>query len=387
MFPRLLKPQKSQSFFLLGPRGTGKTSWIKQNFKEAKVFDLLNSENYQTFLASPARLETQLEKHDPKRWVVLDEIQRVPELLNEVHRLIEEKQYRFVLTGSSARKLRRQGVNLLAGRALTTWMFPLVCEELGSAFNLKRSLQYGHLPLAITSENPSSFLKSYIMTYLREEVQQEGLVRNLGSFARFLEAASFSQAQMLNISNVARDCQVERKVVEDYFSVLEDLHIAFRLPVFSRKAKRKLIKQQKFFYFDCGVYQAIRPKGPLDSANEITGTALETLVVQEIRAYNSYKELGYELYFWHTSDHKLEVDLVCYGKCGLKAFEIKSSSRVRKEDLFSLREFLKDYPMANAYFLYGGNRSYEEYGIKILPVSETLPKLAELLGTEPVFVN
>lgn len=380
MFPRLFKPLKSKSFFLFGPRGTGKTSYLKVRFPEARWFDLLDDSLYRELLASPERLEQKLKGHPKEKWIVLDEIQRVPPLLNHVHRLIESKQFRFVLTGSSARKLRSKGVNLLAGRALTEYFHPLIASELGEAFNLQHSLRYGNLPNAYTDEDPKAYLSSYVTTYLREEVQQEGLVRNLASFSRFLEAISFSQASLVNISSVARECGIERKVVESHIGILEDLLIAFRLPVFSRKAKRKLIRQRKFFFFDCGVFQAIRPKGPLDSPEDLMGPSLETLFVQEVRAINDYLRIGYQLSFWHTANHKNEVDLVCYGERGFKAFEVKRTSRVRDEDLSSLLLFKKDYPMADAFLIYGGQKEDKIRGIQILPLDQALRDLPTLLA-------
>src|SRR4030042_6855777 len=279
MYPRLLKPPVNKSFFLFGPRGTGKTTWVKAAFPQALYIDLLESEKYNDLLANPQRLENIIPSGH-KDWTIIDEVQRVPELLYEVHRLIERNKYRFVLTGSSARKLRRKGANLLAGRALTYHMHPLTAAELGKDFDLARSLQFGHLPSAYTETDPVRYLESYVRTYLETEVMQEGLTRNLGAFARFLEAASFSQGAMLNISEVARECAVERKVVEDYFVILEDLLLASRVPVFARRAKRRMAGHPKFYYFDVGVFRTLRPKGPLDAPAEIAGAAWDTLTIQ-----------------------------------------------------------------------------------------------------------
>jgi uncharacterized protein len=377
MFPRLVTPPERQSFFLFGPRGTGKSTWIRQRFPDAVYLDLLESDLYTSLLASPQRLA---DKIPPKHrgWVVIDEVQRVPELLNEVHRLIETQRLRFALTGSSARKLRRKGVNLLAGRARTLAMHPLTGRELGAAFDLRHSLRFGQMPAAYVQEEPARFLSSYVQTYLREEVQQEGLTRNLGAFSRFLETASFSQGQVLNVSAVARDCQVERKVVEDYFTILEDLLLAVRLPVFARKAKRKLATHRKFFFFDAGVYRAVRPRGPLDTADDIEGAALETLVFQELCALNDGLDLGYGLHYWRTPGD-LEVDLVLYGERGLKAFEVKRTSRVRSEDLKGLRAFIEDYPMAEARLVYGGTRRDREGSIEIIPAVQFFKEVGEII--------
>ncbi|MFM9968183.1 MAG: ATP-binding protein, partial [Burkholderiales bacterium] len=253
MYSRLLTPSCTQSFFLFGPRGTGKTAWLREHFSAAPFFDLLDSATYTELLASPRRLDDRIPSNY-KGWVVVDEIQRVPELLNEVHRLIESRRLQFVLTGSSARKLRARGVNLLAGRALTRQMHPLCAAELGRDFDLKRAIQFGTLPFACTTEKPRDYLASYVSTYLREEIQQEGLTRNLAAFGRFLEAASFSQGSVLNISSVARECGVQVKMADAYFGILEDLMIAVRIPVFARRAKRRLVAHPKFYFFDAGVY-------------------------------------------------------------------------------------------------------------------------------------
>lgn len=378
MFSRLLEPPASKSFFLFGPRGTGKSHWVRARFPDAVYVDLLESDLATPLLASPQRLEN-LIPPDWKGWVVIDEVQKIPELLDEVHRLIERRRLKFALTGSSARKLKRKGVNLLAGRAVTLAMHPLTRRELGETFDLRRSLRFGQLPAAYVEDDPAAYLTSYVRTYLREEVQQEGLTRNLGAFSRFLEAASFSQGSPLNMSAVARDCHIERKVVEDYFTILEDLLLACRIPVFTKRAKRRTTSHPKFYFFDAGVYRALRPKGPLDSPEEIDGAALETLLWQELRAINDYRKLEYEIFYWRTAQG-LEVDFVLYGERGLKAFEVKRASRVRDEDLTSLMQLREDYPIADCVLVYGGTRAYREGPIEILPLAACLEELPERLS-------
>jgi uncharacterized protein len=373
MYPRLFQPPPKQSFFLFGPRGVGKTAWAHEQFPDALFFDLLDHQTYTQLLAAPQRLGDRIPQ-GYKGWVVVDEVQRVPELLNEVHRLIESRRLRFVLTGSSARKLRRRGVNLLAGRALTRHLHPLTALELGKDFDLRRALRWGCLPLACTSEKPQDYLNSYAATYLREEVQQEGFARNIGAFGRFLEAASFSQGSVLNMAAVARECAVSAKVVEDYFSILEDLLIGVRLPVFTKRAKRRLITHPKFFYFDAGVFQAIRPRGPLDAPEQIHGPALETLFLEQARALNDYRDLGYRLHYWRTAAGD-EVDFVLYGERGLRAFEVKMAQNVRPDDLRGLLRFRADFPQAKAYLLYLGNRRWHESGVEVLPFVECVAQL------------
>ena len=368
MYTRIFCPPARQSFFLFGPRGTGKTTWIK-NFSGADVvIDLLEGDTYQELLAHPSRLERFVTAVSP-RLIVLDEIQRVPDLLNEVHRLIEGKGWTFCLTGSSARKLRKTQSNLLGGRAYDYKMHPLTAREMGDDYSLKRALQWGCLPPVLKAPDPRKFLKSYLSTYVREEVQQEGLVRNLPAFVRFLEVASFSQGALLNVSSVAREVGKDRKVVEDYFTILEDLLLAFRLPVFQKRAKRKVVVHPKFYYFDVGLYRGLRPLGPLDDAGLTQGAALETLVLQEMRALNDYLDWGFDLFFWRTPTGE-EVDLVLYGERGLVAIEITSAARYRREDGKGLRAFRSDYPMARGLFLYAGDREYREPELRVIPIEK-----------------
>ena len=290
MYPRSLAIPSNgrQSFFLFGPRGTGKTTWLKQRFPDAIYLDLLDHALYLELLARPQRLRD-LIPPGYDGWVVVDEVQRTPLVLNEVHRLIEADGLRFILTGSSARSLRRRGVNLLGGRARTHHLYPLTAVEAGADFALERALIHGQLPSVYTQPDPDAYLASYVENYLRQEVLEEGRTRNLATFSRFLESASFSQAAPLNVAEVARDVGVDRKTASAYFDLLEDLLIATRVPVFTKRAKRRMTTHTKFFLFDVGVYRAIRPTGPLDSPEQIDGPALETLVFQELRAAIAYR--------------------------------------------------------------------------------------------------
>ncbi len=378
MFARAIGLPPKQSFFLFGPRGTGKSTLLQGAMREAVYVDLLDLGVYSELLAHPQRLEALALPHMPAP-IVIDEVQRLPVLLDEVHRLIERRRWRFALTGSSARKLRRGGANLLAGRARTLAMHPLTAAELGSRFDIRHSLKYGQLPGAYIETDPSAYLASYSGTYLREEVQAEALTRNLDAFARFLTAASFSQAAVLSVSAVARDVGLPRKTVEGYFQLLDDLLLSVRLPVFTRRARRPMTAHQKFYFFDVGVFRALRPRGPLDSAEDIDGPALETLVLQELRATNDNHGLGYQLHFWHTRDHK-EVDFVLYGERGLVAIEVKRAARFRDEDLAALRLFGEDYPMARRILLYGGQREYRVDGMQVLPLTSALPALRDVIS-------
>jgi len=296
-------------------------------------------------------------------------------IINEVHRLIENNRYKFILTGSSTRTLKGQGTNLLAGRALYYKMFPLTAIELGTDFLLEKSLRYGHLPTIYSqSVNPEQYLQSYIHLYLREEIMQESLTRNAGAFARFLQGASFSQGSLLNTTEIARE--VERKTVEDYFQITEGLLLAARVPVFTKKAKRKTIAHCKFYYFDVGIYRNLRPMGPFDRPEEAEGPALESLVFQEIQAINSYFNFGYEIYFWRTVD-KLEIDFILYGKNGI---EVKRSTKINFDDLKALKIFQSDYPIAKLYLFYGGTQRLYFDQIEAIPITEALKNLPSILS-------
>jgi uncharacterized protein len=369
-----------QSSFLLGPRGTGKSTFIKKVFPDALYIDLLAPDVFRSYSAHPERLQESVQAHRNKKTVIVDEVQKVPQLLEVVHSLIEIKQgIQFVLTGSSARKLRRAGVNLLAGRVLMKHMHPFVAAELKEAFDLKKALQVGMIPLILDNQSPIETLQAYVDLYLREEVQMEGLTRNIGNFSRFLESVSFSHGAVLNVSNVARECQIERKLVEAYIGILEDLLLAYRVPVFTRRAKRSVVAHPKFYFFDTGIFNVLRPSGPLDSPEERSGAALEGLVAQHIRAYIDYFCPGCSLYYFRTSAGS-EVDFVIYGKNVFRAIEVKNSAAIHPQDLRPLKTFSEDYPQAERFFLYRGKERLLRDGIHIVPVAEFLAMLPKNLS-------
>lgn len=280
----------------------------------------------------------------------------------------------FILTGSSARKLKRGGTDLLAGRALLRTMHPFLAAELGERFDFMRSLELGMLPLVLGAAEPVETLKSYVSLYLQEEVQAEGLVRNVGNFARFLEAMSFSHASLLNTSEVARECQVNRKTVEGFIEVLEDLLLGFRLTVFSKRAKRKLVQHAKFYYVDAGVFHSLRPKGPLDSPEEAGGACMEGLVAQQLQTWIAYSKGERTLHFWRTKAG-LEVDFVVYGEDAFLAIEVKRSRTVSRKDVRPLLAFMEDYPQAKTCLLYGGKDRLKINGVLCLPCEEFLKNL------------
>ncbi len=379
MYPRLLSIPHSQSksAFILGPRGTGKTQWIQTYFKEDIYINLLDGSDYLRLQRAPHQLEQYIPS-SYSGWVIIDEIQKIPALLNEVHRLIESRRLKFILTGSSARSLREKGVNLLAGRALRYHMHPLTATEMGADFDLKTALEVGLLPGLSAEEDKRHYLESYVYMYLREEVMQEGIVRSISDFNQFLQVASFSQGCPVNFSAIARECGVSAKIVSGYFSILEDLLIGYFLPVFSRRAKRKLITAAKFYYFDTGVYQILRPRGVLDTSDEIGGVAAESLFLQHLRAVNDYFQLYYNLYYWRTANGH-EVDFVAYGEKGFHAFEIKTKNNLNSKDLKGLKQFSMDYPEAKLYLIYGGDRKLYLGNITVLPFMDALIELPNLL--------
>lgn len=363
------------SFFLFGPRGTGKSTWLRALRDQAIWFDMLDPETLRLFQARPERLMERVAAQPLVTDVVIDEAQKVPALLDVVHKLIEgERPLRFILTGSSARKLRRGAANLLAGRLTELQMHPFMAAELGDAFDLQRALEVGLVPLVWSAAVPENTLRAYASLYLQEEVQAEALVRNVGAFARFLEAISFSHGSLLNLSEVARECQVGRKTVEGYLEILEDLLLSFRVPVFTRRAKRHLVAHDKFFYFDAGVYRSIRPKGPLDSPEEIEGMALEGLIAQHLRAWASYRSVQAQLYYWRTKSGS-EVDFVMYGADVFVAMEVKRSRHVHHTDLRALKAFQEDYPEATVCLLYMGQEEIKINDILCLPCDGFLKRL------------
>ena len=361
-----------QSCFLFGPRGTGKSTWLRHRLPDALFLDLLEPALHRSLNARPERLRELLAGSPRIDTVVIDEIQRIPELLTVVHALMEEPSPpRFVLTGSSARKFRRGGVDLLGGRAVRRTMHPFMAAEL-SDFDLGQALQTGLLPLVMAATDPADILAAYASLYLEQEVRAEGLTRNVGNFTRFLEAVSFSHGSLLNVSAVARECEVERKVVAGYVGILEDLLLAFRLPAFRKRAKRATVTHEKIYLFDAGVFRSLRPKGPLDRPDEIDGQALEGLVAQHLRAWSAYSTHDMEVYFWRTRGGT-EVDFVVYGELGLQAFEVKNAANVYSKDLRALKAFREDYPEAEAAVLYRGRERLRIDGIWCLPVQEFLP--------------
>ena len=337
---RFLQDPKG-NFFLFGPRGTGKSTWLGEVYPEALVSDLLAPDLERRYAARPERLLELIAGHPEAEILVVDEVQKVPQLLDVVHQIVETKQGpRFVLTGSSARKLRRTGVDLLAGRAMLRSMHPFMAAELGNDFDLDQALHQGLLPLVWDSNRPDDAIRAYVSLYIGEEVKAEGMVRDIGAFFRFLE----------------------------------DLLLSFRVPIFTKRARRHLTTHPKFYWFDAGVFRSVRPSGPLDRPEEIAGAALEGLVAQHLRAWIDYTNSGCSLHFWRTKSGA-EVDFVVYGPDGFWAIDVKHSRSIRPKDLRPLKTFKEDYPEAKARFLYRGYETLEIDGIRCLNCDEFLKSL------------
>jgi predicted AAA+ superfamily ATPase len=364
-----------QSYFLFGPRGTGKSTLIRRQYSDALYIDLLDPEVFRLYAAAPERLREHVLASPDRSTVVIDEIQKIPALLGLVHALIEEKRsLTFVLTGSSSRKLKRTGVDLLAGRALLCRLHPFMAAELGDRFLLDRALGQGLLPIVWAAPDPQKVLETYAALYIREEVQMEGIVRNVGSFSRFIEAISFSHASVLSVSNVARECGVNRKTVEGYVEILEDLLLAYRIPVFSKRAGRAVAAHPKFYLFDAGVFRAIRARGPLDRTEEIEGAALEGLVGQHLRAWIHYSDSNHELFYWRTQSGA-EVDFIVYGQDVFYAIEVKNSAVLHPGDLRGLKSFKQEYPECKTLLLYRGKERLMKGDILCMPCEEFLRSL------------
>lgn len=367
--------EPNQSYFLFGPRGTGKSTLMGKIHSDSMLIDLRQATIRYQLTANPDHLIELVSAQPDGRTIIVDEIQKVPELLPIVHLLIERKRnWKFVLTGSSARKLKRQGVDLLGGRALKRVLHPFMACELKNKFHLDDALRHGLLPLRFAYNDSSSMLQAYIDLYLDEEIKMEGLIRNFEPFTRFLQVMSFSHGSILNISNISRECKVKRTTVNGWLSILEDLLICFQINIFAQRAKRELSSHPKFYFFDAGVYQALRPKSINDSESEINGAALEGLVAQHLVAWRDYATQKHDLYFWRTRSGS-EVDFVLLGPLGFWAIEIKNTKTIRSEDLNALSAFHEDYPEAKTIFLYRGQDRVLKNNILCIPVEEFLIKL------------
>lgn len=375
-FKRILTPPK-QSFFLMGPRGSGKSTWLRSLYRDAHVVDLLSEEKYQRLLARPALFADEMRALKPGSWVVVDEIQRLPQLLNEVHRSIEEKRLRFVLCGSSARKLKRAGVNLLAGRALNRAMHPFVPEELGGRFELDSALQYGLMPVVFDSEAKAETLSAYFQFYLKEEIQAEALVKNLPGFARFLPVAAIFHGQTVNVSTIARDAGVARTTVSGYLEILEETLLCFRLPAYEAKLRVRERKLPKWYWCDPGLVRSMKQSsGPVSP--EERGALFEGLVAQVIRAYRDYRGLCDTMSYWAPAGGMLtEVDFLLEKGGHFVAIEAKSGGNFTENWCRGLRASVELKGLKRRLVVYPqGPVLRTQDGIDVLPFQEFCSLLA-----------
>jgi predicted AAA+ superfamily ATPase len=376
MFPRDLPPP-SRAFFLFGPRGTGKSTWIREHFAGAHVVNLLAAELMLRFERDPSLLRAEVLALPRTRWVVLDEVQRAPRLLDEVHLLMEEHGHkRFALTGSSARKLKRGAANLLAGRAVTRQLFPLTARELDFSIPARLRLQYGSLPLSATAPDDDAreeFLRAYVTTYLAEEIKAEAAVRQLGSFSRFLAVAALAAGQTTNVSGIARDAGVSRETARGYFEVLVDTLIGSWLPAYRPRSRVKEVALPKFYWFDPGVLNAAA--GAFDQPLPVDwqGVLLEHLVLQELAAYLHYEGVKGSLAYWGTPSGG-EVDFVWWHGNRRVAIEVKHGKTYRPEYRKGIASFLSG-TNARSYIIYQGDRTMNVDGTHVLPLDEFLRRL------------
>jgi predicted AAA+ superfamily ATPase len=328
-----------ESCFLWGARQTGKSTLLKFLHPESLYFDLLLSDEYERLLRRPSLLREIIEGSDISSPVIVDEIQRIPELLNEVHWLIENRGIRFILSGSSPRKILRSGGNLLGGRALRYELYPLVSAEIPD-FDLIKALNNGLLPRHYLSNNPAKLLSAYIGNYLRDEIITEARIRNITSFSRFLEAAAFSNGEMVNYSNIAADCGVSSPTVREYFQILEDTLTGHFLPSFQKNPKRRVINAPRFYFFDVGIAGYLIKRGRIDYGSEAFGKAFEHFIYQEIIAHSHYSDLSYPICYWRTTS-QLEVDFILGDH--ETAIEVKSTNMVNPRHLKGLKNFSEEY--------------------------------------------
>ncbi len=367
------------SFFLFGARGVGKSTWARETFSGAHRFDLLDEGLFQGYLSEPGLFGSELRALKPGSWVVVDEVQRIPGLLNEVHRAIEELDLRFALLGSSARKLKTAGTNLLAGRALWRTMYPFVPEELGAAFDLETTLEFGSIPLVVASEDRAATLEAYVQLYLREEIRGEALVRNLPGFVRFLPIAALAHSQVINVAGIARDSGTARATVQGYIEILEDTLLAWRLSAFESRLRIRERKHPKLYWLDPGLVRAIKKQaGPVSS--EGAGALFEGWIHTLLRAYGETgRPLFDEIAYWAPAESRsVEVDFLLERGGEYLALEVKAGARFATGWLAGLKA-IGDLPhLVRRILVYNGDRELRTpEGIEVWPLARFLAALAE----------
>lgn len=375
-YERALEPSKF-SYFLFGPRGTGKSTWIQATYPNAMTVNLLRAKEYRELLKDPGLLEQWVKAANPKT-VVIDEIQKLPELLDEIQNLMfERKSLQFVLTGSSARKLKKMNANLLAGRARTREFYTITSHEMNYNFNLRDILRFGCLPAVLnlnSAADKAEFLEAYVQTYLNEEIKQEAIVRALEPFVRFLEVSSLMNGQIWNGAAISRDVGSVRTTIEGYLSVILDTLIAVRIDAFKARAKVKERHNPKYYYFDPGVVRALGGRLHAEIESQETGYLFETFILNEIRAYASYRQKRIKIFHWGTPSRN-EVDFVIESGKAKIALELKTSKQWKSEFNFGLKSLLEEEKVQKAYGIYDGDRALTADKIAVLPVKTFLRQL------------
>jgi predicted AAA+ superfamily ATPase len=380
MFTRglALPPPGRETFFLWGPRQTGKTTLLQQTYADAPWIDLLKADEYRRYVERPELLREELVAGPAPAQVVIDEIQKVPALLDEVHWLHERRKIRFALCGSSARKVRRGHANLLGGRAVRYELHGLTAAELGRAFDLERLLNHGYLPAHYETDRPDRLLASYVGDYLKEEVAAEGLVRNLPVFSAFLGAAALSDGSLVNFANIARECGVSSHTVKSHFEILEDTLIGRWLPAYTHRPKRRVIASPKFYFNDVGVVNHLARRGRIEPRSELFGRAFENWVHHELVAYRSYHAPSLAVSYWRLASG-IEVDFVV-GSMDV-AIEAKATSRVTSDHLSGLRHLHADHPRARRVVVsLEPKRRRTDDGIEVIPAAVFAASLDSLMS-------
>jgi predicted AAA+ superfamily ATPase len=378
-----LPPRPDSSFYLWGPRQSGKSSLLRATYPGTRTVDLLLSDQYLRYLTEPWLLRDELRDAAPGTLTLIDEIQKVPALLDEVHWLIENRQLVFGLCGSSARKVRRGHANLLGGRAVRHELFGLVSAEIGAGYDLVRAVNHGCLPRHYLAEQPSRMIRAYVNDYLTEEVAAEALVRNLPAFAGFLSAAALADTELVNFTNIARECGVSSVTVKEYYQIVVDTLLGRFVPAFTRRPKRRVIQAPKFYFADVGVVNHLARRGSVQPRSELFGKALESLVCHELAAYREYRERPWSLTYWRLASG-IEVDFVTDDLS--LAIEVKASERARDDHLAALREFRADHRSVGRRILVclEPRRRRTADGIEVLPVGAFLEALwADELDSRP----
>lgn len=366
-----LEDINNDSIFLWGARQVGKTTLLEMRYPDARYYDLLLSKEFERFVRRPSLLSEELETATEGELVIIDEIQKVPQLLDEVQYLIHKKNLRFILSGSSPGKLKRMGANLLGGRALKKTLFPLVSAEIPD-FNLLKAINNGMIPRHYAVNNPWERFQAYIGVYLNEEIREEALSRKLSSFSRFLEIAAFSNSEMVVYKNIAQDCGIDHRTVKEYFEILQDTLAGYLIPGFSATTKRRAILAPKFYYFDVGVANYLSNRKNILPGTDAFGHAFEHLIIQEIIAYLSYSNSNEALTYWRTSSG-YEVDVIIgHGRI---AIEVKSCNEVQTRHLKGLKAFLEDFPEARTIIVSMDMSKRILNGVEIFPATEFLKTL------------